>query len=576
MALVAVAYFLVQNETFGGSVLSVSDGKYLKNSPDAGNEDAFLINIVVNGGGESIQGEITPEMITQYGIKEIPGKFTLTVNLKNVTCSYPISAENEVVYKIYQATVRDSLCSSKCGSNSKCTDNSPCPFNKISLDSVKQACKDTWFKDSANVHNPEFCGRVFAPTGTNTVSPGAPLAGGNCDDIVNIQSATINPASGAEASEWCYAMPNEIMTGFDGNHWRVTHIGGLPIFEGYKISSTATPTFVAEITLTNSNGSKATTTLTEKQTVQFISDIGKAKFVGSLIGQEMCGNPSTDYKIVKDLQLGTYKEVRRENYDAYQADLRKLQNFDNNYYAVTGTDPGLGADVLWSLMSGLNNEERLMATQKLATKCKIVNNLYVCTPTKDLIYPQLQLTIKSSWLGVIIPQGMPSIKNIVAPNEILNGMPNYLKVTITNTGNEIDSFDVALNCDKPVSLGSVRTSINKGESNDVFLNFVGDTGNYVCSVDTYSVNAPNNKDSKKVLFTITARDTPKPQTCEKIPNQPCDKAIWQGYPVCTWSEAMCVEKPNYMWIFASLAAIALAALLFFFARRNSGKKRRKR
>ena len=581
---VIAAFAVVNTQYGGGTVLSISSAKFLTNAPDASGEDAFLINVVANQGGEKLVGEITPDMISQYGITEVPeGPFTISLNLKDVQCNYQVTAEQEVIYKIYQATVRKSLATTRCGSTNADPGKNACPYNYVTLENVKDACRGDWGQATriwwgGKTHCPEYCGKVFAPTGSDFVSPGSSVVGGDCDSIVDIASAT-RPDIGQQDGEWCYLMPREIQAGFDGDHWEVTHIGGAPFMEGYKIGNIASPSFVVEIELENAYGDKKVTTLTEKQTSAFIEDIGKAKFVGSLVAQEFCGQPAIDYNIIKDLQTGEFKEVKKSNYDNYQTTLRELQNFDNNYYTVQSQDPGIGKDVLNDKMSTLNAELRLMSAQQLNTNCELNGMIYSCEPEKDLIYPEIQLIIKSDWIGVIIPDGEPEIVSVNIPTNLIDGEASNLAVKIKNVGDNLDSFDTALICDKKISLGSLRTSLNKDESKEIFINFLGQEGLYNCEVVMTSVNNPTNIDTESLKLDIAPRTTPLPQICQNIPDQPCDRALWSGYPICEWNEALCTDESaqevsTLVWYIISGLVVMLLAIGLFVFYNKSGVKRR--
>jgi hypothetical protein len=566
----------------GGTVLSVDNAQFLTNSPDAEGEDAFLIDVVVNKGGEVIQGEITPEMIAQYGIKQVPeGNFKVYFNLDNVSCDYQLTANQETFYKIYQATVRESMCSTRCGGSNRCVYNSNCPYDKISLQTVKDACNGKWgaktrtYWSGDTVHTPEYCGKVFAPK-SDLDNPlfGGGIAGGNCDNIVEIQKSSAS--TGADVGEWCWATPSQLVAGdWDGDHWQVTHIGGMPMFEGYRIGSTPSVSFTVEVIVENSKGEKVTTILSEKQTSAFLQDMGKAKFVGSLVAQEYCGQPAIEKNILKDLSTNKFKAVDRRDYEKYQDDLDTLVAFNNNYYSSNNVDPGLGFDVGTSLMSSLNTKMNSLMTQNIKDNCVVENNIYRCTPVKDLIYPELQLTLKSSWIGIIIPEGTPEIRDVELPKEILNGIPSFMIVDLENVGNELDSFDIALTCDKPISLGSLRVAVNPGEVQRVFINFVGDTGDYLCNIKASSVNNPTKTDLETISFVINARETPTVEQCTlaQLGNQPAKQCFVEAFPSCSW-KCYSDEKQDYTIYLIGGAVIIALLVAYFLTRKMSGRRRR--
>jgi hypothetical protein len=559
LAIVGIFGFGTQMTFNGGTILSIDNAKFLTNSPDAQGENAFLIEVAVNRGGESLVGEITPDDLKSYGLTQIPsGPFKVFFNLKNVSCNYDIIADDLTIYKIYQATVK--------GANVDST--SGCPWNSVDLNSVKSACKGTW----------------SAARGTETASPGAPVAGGNCDSIVDIQSSAIRPELGMQPGEWCYAQLADQTGG--QVHWRTAHIGGIPFLTGYKIGDVASPQFQVEIIVENSNGSRVTTTLSNKETAKFLLDVGKASWVGNLQAQQMCGVPSVEKAVVRDLNTNTMKVIKRNFYEDYKSKLFELVNYDNNEFAfqfnapVPPRDPGVGAGVLTEKMSTLNRLFTNIYATSINDNCQIVGMQYVCTPTQDVIYPQLRLILKASWIGIVIPNGKPRILDVTLPGKIYDGEASFVKVDIENIGKEVDSFDLAMDCGNEISLGSVRVSLDAGEKDYVNLNFVADVGTYQCKAIMYSVNNPMARDEKEFFLTILERDIPKPNSCEEkdIPEPPCGKALWQADPFCEWNTQFCDETKKdysiYYWI--SGALVATLIVMYFLSRKNSGSRRRRK
>lgn len=575
-----IASFGLMQTEFGYSVMSISNAKFLTGATDLNGYDAYLVDVIVNKGGEQLEGTISPEMLAQYGITNMPsGNFKVYLNLKNVTCDYNIKWDDTTIYKIYQATARYSLCGRNCDNG--CTSKSSCPYSYVNLDTVKKACKGEWTnaKTTAwgHTHNPEECNKAFCPMGTDNsaTSPGSPVAGGDCNALVDIQTTPVNPAAGGEASEWCYAMPNEILEGWDGNHWRATHIAGIPWFVGYTIDTTPTASYQVEVVLENSKGEKVTTILDNKVGTAFLNDIGRVKVVGSLVAQEYCGQPAIDKAIVKDLNTNTMKVVKKEYYSDYKSKLFELVNFDNNYYKVLNTDPGLGADVLWDKMSTLNSLHRNIYATEIKDNCKINGMIYSCTPIKDIVYPELQLIIKASWLGIRIATGEPKIEDIDIPNKIYEGESTFLTVRVKNVGTTADGVDTSLVCNKEISLGSVRETIGAGETESVYINLDGAAGAYNCSVYARSVSDPTKFDKKAISLNILARDVPKPTTCESIPAQPCGRALWQAYPICSWNTQFCEEEPKTNWLLIGLiiAGVLVAFVIVYFLIKSPKRRR---
>jgi len=562
-------YFGIIQTAFGYTVLSISQAQFLSSSPDLDYQDAYLINVVVNKGGEQLEGTISPEMLAQYGITSIPdGDFKIYLNLQNVSCNYNIVDDNKLFYKVYQATVRKGMCYP---SRSGCNDclNVPCPYGNIDLNTIKKACKGEWgastrtYWNSDIQHIPQYCGKIYAPMGTDTASVGAPIAGGDCDAMQLLQTTNIRPELGGDPSEWCYAMPKAIA--WDGDHWQVTAIGGIPWFTGYKIDTVTTPEYEIEVILENSKGEKTSTILNSKESVAFLDNIGRVKIVGSLIAQEFCPIPSIEKNIVKDLNTNTFKTVDKEYYDNYQQTLFELINLDNNYYRYKEVDPGVGSDVLWDKMSTLNSYHRMLATEEITDNCKINGMIYSCNPIKDIIYPELQLIVKADWIGVRLAEGKPEIEDIKLPSKIYEGESAFVNIKVKNAGLTTDGIDISLECEDQISLGSVREVLKVDQSKNIYINFVADAGTHICTVYARSVSNPSNFDKKDIEINVLERDIPKPQSCENVPPQPCAKALWQGYPICSWNEQFCGEEETNWTLIITIIAVIAGILLFLIA-----------
>lgn len=581
LSLLVLGFFAVKNEVYSGAtILGINYANYISSSSELRGNSAFLIDAVVNKGGESLKATISPETLKEYGIETLPaGDISVEFNLKDVKCNYQVTAENEIIYSIYQATVRKSLCSPQCGNNG-CTDQSSCPYSLIDLNTVKKAFDGQWgaktrtYWSGTTVHSPEYCNKIFAPAGSDLVAPGNPVRVGSSANLVDIQKVPANLNVGADPSEWCYAMPREIMAGFDGDHWEVTHIAGMPLMEGYKIGTTPSVSYLVEVIVRNDKGQKVTANLTEKQTSQFLGDIGRIKWVGSLVAQEYCGQPAIDTRIVKMLDTGSFKQVNRDLYQRYQDNLQELVDFDNNYYSVAGVDPGLGKDVLNSKMSSLNSDFNKLYAQNLTSNCKLNNMIYECTPEKDLIYPEVQLLLKADWVGIVLPNGDPQIKSVKTADKIYDGEASIITTEIKNIGKEVDSFDISINCDRSVGIGSQRASIVNDETKQILIPFSATTGTYSCDLVVASVNNPNNKDIEQFTFTVLARDIPTVQQCEKkdIPNEIPDGSYWIGYPYCMISTPK--EKVDWTWYIVGIITILFLIVIYFITRKNSGRKRR--
>ena len=582
IALIVIA-LLVKNSglmsTMGGaSVLSISQAKFISSDPELNYSDAYLVDMVANNGGEYLYGEVTPSTLSKYGITSLPsGSFKVKIRLYNVTCNYNIHDDNKPIYKIYQASVRYGLNWQNCKEGL----NIQCPYDGIDLNTVKEACLGEWktlpkytgygatWHGMYSPHYPQSCDKYYPPTGTNTPAPGAsietPLAW--CKQIQDIQSSPINPHEGwnaPQAGEWCYAMPAEIL--YDGNHWQVTHIGGLPIYEGYQIDTTPLLKYNVQVILQNDNGTTLETTLNQDKSVAFLGDVARVKFTGNFLANQFCSMPAVNKAVVQDIHTKQFKLVKKEDYDGYNDNLFELINFDNNYFQYVRTDPGVGADVLWEKMSALNSRLRNMYTYQDTSNCKVTDMKLSCTPSSDIFYPSLQMIVKADWLGAYLTSSTPSIQAVYTNNTYYSGDVNYVKATISNTGSETSSYDIYLDCLNSIGLGTQRVSLKPEESKTVILPFTADTGKYSCSVVVSNVNNPELISTKKVTLVVKQRPVSSPESCKIVSKQPCVNAQWQGYPICKWSTQNCIVQPRNNFLKIALILGAIFIFITFMGR----------
>jgi hypothetical protein len=549
----------------GATILSISDARFVSNAPDVGNSDAYLISAVVNKGGEKLIGEITPKDLANYGLTQTPsGPITVEFDLNSVSCNYQIIDDAKPFYKIYQASSRTSLCGRNC--NDGCAEAQAVPWDSVSLDTVKKACKGTWgvasrtpFVTDGTLHNPEMCSKTYAPPGTDLATPSTVADTTDCDSLIDIQSTPIRPDIGQQSSEWAYLMPSQLTTGFDGDHWVVTHVAGALQYTGNKIDTVAAPKFSVNVKITNSKGESFNTTVTDTQTVASLGEIGRIKFAGNLLAQQFCPVPAVNQAVLENSKTHALTVVDKTLYDQYQANLFDLINFDNNYYAKVNSDPGIGADVLWSKMSTLNAALRNIAAQNKSDACQINGRIYSCTPSGDVVYPQVQLIVKASWVGVQVDSGVPQISKVTPQAISYAGDVNAMDVIIANVGTRDDSFDMNLFCGgSAVNLGTIRAAIPAGNTEQIKLNYLLQQGNYSCQVTAASVNNPLAKDSKNVSLTIVSKPTPTVNQCTSIPKQPSNYCTWDGYPNCNWT---CTQPPqDKTWLYVTIAIIAIVVI----------------
>jgi len=254
---------------------------------------------------------------------------------------------------------------------------------------------------------------------------------------------------------------------------------------------------------------------------------------------------------------------------------RNLENLDNDYFEFQfrriKIDPGIEADWMFGSMSGMNNALNELSKQDLSIGCTIEGSTVKCTPEGQVVIPELQLLIDSEYIGIskdltlqrelekealqeqitnleaqlslaqetdkeriarqisalqgqikdieveITPvislptKGMPQVNSFITDDIFANEI-GTLRVLVSNTGTEQDSFDIDLSCSKDISFGSKRITLAPNEDKTIELKYNGDAGDYDCQINAVSVNNPSNKDSK--LLNIFIKEKPLPQTIE--------------------------------------------------------------
>jgi len=489
---------------------------------------AYLINVIANKGGQSLSAVITPETFAEFGINPSDAPtddFKIEIDIIENFCDYQIEDDSFVAPLIYQASVRNSLVS--CGDSQGLADT--CPLSGVDLQDVINNCKGTYKRPdlgfggtdfsalsgvgksctnladpncNANPHFPESCGLDFEPQGTENAIIGAspPLDGFNvCDSIIDLQPL--------QDSAWCYASPPSFTGGTDGDHWRVTRLGQAPIYQGFRIGDTSFNKFKVNITLTNGEGQQFSAIISQDQIADEVQGVLKAKWVGSLVGLQSCPIPTTNTNIVKNLLTEDFKEVDKNDYDGSKDQVFELVNLDNNFFASSGTDPGVGFADITSRVSSNNARVTAMFFEgDVRPDCYIVPGTlqYRCEPQNDVIFPELTLTVKADAITVVIPLGIPIIESISVP-ESFEGTINQLGFSLTNEG-ESDTFNVYADCGTPdIDVTSKKIPVGAGDTVEGILEVNGPIGEFDCILKAQSINS---LESDEKSFSITFQQKP--------------------------------------------------------------------
>ena len=399
------------NTLTGISTMSISSANYVEGGEI---KEGFLFDVIVNGGGESISMVVDPKDIERTGLNVLPEVFKVEMELVNPVCTYRIEDTDDTIYRLYQATVRHSFVGGRCGRSSYGLDK-PVPYNLINLNTVKAACRDQW-NPPTNLHNPEYCGKTYAPLGTGVESPGSDLPkSANCNSLVEIQDKSQGASLGADVGEWGYMMPRSIAKGWDDDHWEVTHIAGEPFYNVQRIGTKAFLDYEVKVTVKNNEGVVTSALLNNRDKVADLGSYGRVKLVGNLLADEFCENPAINYDIIEN--KGVMKFADRDEVNRYTFALKNLAGFDNNYYQYKQTDPGVGRDVLWYLMSSANGAlNDLYKDNPSPIGCTIKGNQVVCEPETQVAYPNIQMLLESTYVG-ISEDRRQEINNLIADLE---------------------------------------------------------------------------------------------------------------------------------------------------------------
>ncbi len=539
-------------ELGGTTVLSVDRIELHSNVPELGNQPAFLINLVANGGGETLVGEITQETLEQMGIKGVKaGKFKIKVYLEEFKYNYPLtqakyfSGEDVILWEVVGSTAKQE-----------------CLAKQLPWGAVD---KDT----SINY----FYGKPVSSDLVTTVPPIMPRGIEEHIPSVPYEDAK---SKAVEVGEWGYWMPEgkvkityvvdqwgnrrsveydfgagecRLQEGGDARgDWFVTNLAGIPYARVYDISTSANKYYKIRVVLEREDGEKISAVLTPSQKVAMLADIGRVKMVGDLGGERTPEIPAVDYNVIKFLDHApeiktkygamvkpdSFKFVGKDVINTYKSNLMELADLDNNYYTYEveegyrriWVDPGVGASYIIGHWNTLNNmlAASIEDTRKPST-CEIAGSVVSCEALGGVAYPMLQLLIRADWIGLEILSGVPQIVSVDVPSKVYEGDVGILKATIKNNGEVDDSFDVSLTCPAEVSTTSTRISLKAGEESEASITFTSAIlGQYNCTLRMQSVNSML-MEEEPVVLTIAQKPLPEEIVMLKdIPQQVSDLA----------------------------------------------------
>ncbi len=429
----------------GLSVLSIDKIETQSNVPELNYENAYILTVRADQGGECVNLKITDTDLKRFNIPAtLNGDLTLTAKVKDMSLDYKVY--NDItLYKIYESTGSDDL-------------SRDIPYTMVSLDTTKKSALGLY--QDPNNQAPKLSHLGNFPSGGD----------------INLMK---------DIGKWAYVVPeaSNIPFGSDktGNWW-VTHFGGIPYYRGYLIDTMAFNKYAVEFILSRKGELLAKTTLTDQERNGALGDVAYIKSTGGLIESVFPPQPATYYAMIegaKDTPVeGQYKFVTKRRYDDYANTLEKFVAFDNNYFVHS-----------WAFMSGT-----LMVNTTPSADIYLNNNYLGFSPvtvdnvpigrhiltvrkygyneaSQDInLYPALN---KVSITLTKIPP--PTITIQADPPSITQGQSAKISWTVTGNFNTIKLFDptpstVSTSGSKTVSpqISEIYTITASGEGGESF------------------------------------------------------------------------------------------------------------
>jgi len=539
--------FSIDDLAGGATVFSIDT---VQSSSDGDNTE-WVISLSMNDGAEKVTGEITPDQISKFNLQAVPQEsFVIDFELSDVQCNYDVEATNKVVGKIYNAQI-DEQCL-----------GFPCPYDYIDLDDVIQKCVNnggencdrmvdlvslgfgthtewcSWMPEESNVANDFECqnlvdgNQVVCRIKEPYLEGCGVCEGWDCNQNIldSLPSTWTSEVIDNREERGIYTgehynllccFNSGMVTGVavDNGDWNVQSMGIVPDYQVQEIQTTPMTSYKGKVVVTFADGTKYEAVIDEKTKIAELGELGNVKWVGNLIGTQFCPQPAINTGLLKDLSTGEYKAVSSgagSNYQSYLDTLNELTRTDADHFtftlvsptSVTAIDPAVGGDIIYTSYTKLNSLFGDLDNENKLSDCKFstLNNRYECVTQTPVVLPLLKLTIKSSEVGIFIPDGKPEIvafsttsnkattpdyfeKIVLNPSELTK-----LYVGIKNIGSEDDSFDVSIDCPFPVSQQSDRIVVASGLVDVAELLVSGDGLIQSCNIRANSVSYPDNRD----------------------------------------------------------------------------------
>lgn len=241
----------------------------------------------------------------------------------------------------------------------------------------------------------------------------------------------------------------------------------------------------------------------------------RIEMLGSLMGQQSCpANPDAVVFIQNKFDknpISLKNKFYAENVLSSYIGIVDINSALNNYNSYVSqvksfldSKPNFGQ---YCTLSGFNSSGNISNMND--AKNSLYGAYLECRPTGSVAIPMFNLYINAEKIEIYVPQGKPEILNISAKN-VTAAQKSDIGVSLINRG-EADTIEVSLKCKRDISPFSVKDYIKENEIKTLNIPYQGAGLISICNVSAYSVNSPQNRDSKEVklkIFPFCTRDYP--------------------------------------------------------------------
>ena len=296
-----------------------------------------------------------------------------------------------------------------------------------------------------------------------------------------------------------------------------------------RVSSAALYDYKVKVTINYSDGT-VEEYITPQQTSVLLDDVGRVKWIGSMVGTQSCPTPATDTIILRDVKTGEYTPHSLQAYIQYASEDSMLKlNLDSakgpRYYECPRYYYPQAKEGFTEVVTRYNQiVDYLLSSKPPVSPLGEIENiesnlLYVIRPTQPAIFPTIQIVLNAEKVGVIIPQGQPVITEIPQIPIFEGGLYKY-PIKIKNLGEEESVFNVKLECPTPVTFRATPVGIGPGEEKTVYLEVSSSQAlEEVCTVTAYDINNPELSDVKQFVLKIELQPCPF-ECCANVSYQP--------------------------------------------------------